>query len=175
VAGAIIIVSAIGILLLVLVGYVLVGSSLASGDMIASAQKDMTGLKEGQLNTNITVTYTKQTWRGGSDLYHDFDFRIQNTGNTIIDYQELNMVIMTQSPSTVYINGSDAVGWIGSNTAGKWQFEGIYRDQSWSGELFNPNQWDPGEYVYGWIGMNPHPTDLYVFTPNGATGYSTVS
>jgi hypothetical protein len=170
-AGAIIITSAIGILLLVLVGYVLVGSTLASGDMIASAQKDMTALREDQLNTNITVTFTGISYPG----YHDFDFYIQNTGNTIINYQKLNMVIMTQDTSPIFINGSDAVGWIGSSTVGKWQFEGIYRDQSWNAEQFDLNQWDPGEYVYGEIGMDPHPTDLYVFTPNGATGYRTVT
>jgi hypothetical protein len=173
VAGAIIITSAIGILLLVLVGYVLVGSTLASGNMIASAQKDMTALREDQLNTNITVTYAQLGWYE-SQTCHTIDLYIQNAGNTIIDYKKLNMVIMTQSSSPVFINGSDAVGVIGSNAVGNWQFEGIYRDQNWHKELFTENQWDPDEYVYGWICMDPHPTDLYVFTPNGATGYRNV-
>jgi archaellum component FlaF (FlaF/FlaG flagellin family) len=164
-AGAVVIVSAIGILLLVLVGYVLVGNTLASGNMIASAQKDMTALREDQLNTNITVTYTSQNY-GVQCPVHNLNFTIRNTGNTIIDYQKLNMVIMTTPPySPDYINGY---------ATGDWQLLGIYQDQYGHGELVNPNLWDPGEYVAGYICMDPHPTDLYVFTPNGAIGYRNV-
>jgi len=171
-AGAIIIACAIGILLLVLVGYVLVGSTLSSADIIASAQKDTTALKEERLDTNIMVTYSNYD----ELVPHQMWFRIKNTGNTKINYTELNMVIITQDlpPPTIYINNIGN-GVIGSSPVGTWRFDGIHRDESDRDELVNLNEWDPGEFLYGWVSMTPHPTEFHVFTPNGATDYLPVT
>jgi archaellum component FlaG (FlaF/FlaG flagellin family) len=169
-AGAILIASAIGILLMVVVGFVLVGSTLAYGDIVAAAQKDTTALSEVRQNTNIDVVYCERTSNAGG--YYDVDFIIKNTGNTIIDYTKLDMVVITQgAPRTIYINQTGN-GWIGSASVGSWDEYDIYQDDYWGTyEFVNIGQWDPGEYVYGWVGVNPSPTACWAFTPNGATGH----
>ena len=168
-AGADVIEAAIGITLLLLVCYVVVGSIMTTAAVVSNAQKDMNQLQEGRLNTNIMVTYSDYWWDG---TYHEMEFRIKNTGSTKIDYTKLNMVIITQDspPPTIYIN-SVGNGVIESSPVGTWDFEGIHQDESWTDEIVNLNQWDPGEFLYGWMEMTPHPTEFHVFTPNGATGY----
>jgi outer membrane lipoprotein-sorting protein len=176
-AGAIIIACGIGILLLVLVGYVLVGSILASGDSIASAQKDMTALKENQLNTNIDIVFAQKnydntfkdthvTYYDPTDLYFD----VKNTGNEIIDYNKLGVVVYsTGTNSPIYFNQGDGTGktWV--------VWYDICRDDTYHVEVSNPGQWDPGEYIYCRINSTPYvPSVIYVFTGNGVTDSRTV-
>ena len=92
-AGAIIIASAIGILLLVLVGYVLVGSTLSSADMIASAEKDMTINKEAQMNTAIRITNAQ--FSGGTS----FSFNLSNNGSVPIGNFNQTDVFVSYSQS----------------------------------------------------------------------------
>jgi len=152
-AGAIIIACAMGVLMLVLVGYVMVGSTLTSDNSIASAQKDMTALKEERLRTNIEVTWADYhgtgTW---------IEFTVDNTGNERIpDLTQVNIVLITGSNAPVYyINGSGY---------GKtWKFNSLTPD------TIHPNQWDPGEELYAEIyEVSPKPSTLMVVTANGVT------
>ena len=90
-AGAIIIACAIGVLMLVLIGYVLVGSILASGDSIASAQKDMVILREGQRDTALEISNAKWKNIAGKDLLW---FDLKNTGTAPIgDFNHTDMFI----------------------------------------------------------------------------------
>jgi len=170
-AGAIIITSAIGILLLLLVGYVLVGSTLSSADITATAQKDMTLLKEVQMNTNIDVADADIWWHTD---HHELFFSVQNTGNDMIkDVSNMGVVIIPDSPQvpTYYKNGT------GSGLT--WKSWGFHTEQEgWSDyqweyiEVNNIGQWDPGEYLYGFIDNIPstyEPDIVYVFTANGVT------
>ena len=179
-AGADVIGPAVCIILLVVVCYVVVGSIMTTSGVIFDAQQDMTRLQEERLNTDILVTYS-WLWNGDPGLPadpHELEFFIKNTGSTKINYTELNMVIITKdSPPSVIFIYSTGTGEIGSSSVGTWWFEGIYQkdDLSWTKENINLDQWDPGEFVAGWIKMNTHPDGFYVFTRNGATGSLTVS
>ena len=164
-AGAITITCGIGILLLVLVGYVIVGSTLSSADITATAQKDMTLLKEVQMNTNIDVADADIWWDAD---HHELFFSVQNTGNNKIgDVSNIGVVIVPDSPQvpTYYKNGT------GSDRT--WTNWGFYMDQEgYTDEVNNLGQWDPGEYMYGFIDNIPstyEPDIVYVFTANGVT------
>jgi heme/copper-type cytochrome/quinol oxidase subunit 2 len=172
-AGADVIEAAIGITLLLIVSYAVVGSIMTTAAVVSNAQMDMNRLQEERLDTNIKVTYSDYWWDG---TYHEMEFRIKNTGNKKIDYTKLNIVIITKDdpPPTIFIK-SVGDGEIGSSPVGTWYFEGIHQDESWTDESVNLNQWDPGEFLYGWMEMIPHPTEFHVFTPNGATGYLPVT
>ena len=47
--------AAVGLILLIIVAYVLVGSTIGTAETMASAQRDMTHLQEIRLHTDITV------------------------------------------------------------------------------------------------------------------------
>jgi archaellum component FlaF (FlaF/FlaG flagellin family) len=169
-AGADVIGTAICIALLIIVAYVVAGSILTTSGVIFNAQNDMNRLQEERLNTDILVMYCVY-W----DSEHDVEFYIKNTGSTIIDPTELNMVIITDgSPSVFFIDrtGSGAPG------TGTWVWKkeiaqvAILKDGSeyWIEETFNIDQWDPGEIMAGWTDTTLHPVEFHVFTPNGATG-----
>jgi archaellum component FlaG (FlaF/FlaG flagellin family) len=177
-AGAIIIACGIGILLLILAGYVIVGGTLASADIMASAHKDMTSLKVDQQNTAIDITYADaENFYSSPNRYH-VGFVIRNTGNTKIDFTKLGVVIT--------MNGVDRPTYYkyGSGTNFEWKLDYFRVNSDCTGsEVVNPNQWDPGEYLCGWADGVPTscgsyvcPPDIfYAFTGNGAGDYLAVT
>jgi len=173
-AGVDVIGTAICIALLVIVAYVVAGSIMTTAAMVNNVQMDMTRLQEERLNTGIVVAYYNLNKDGAGD--HEVEFGIKNTGNTIINYTQMNMIIITQDAQrpTIYINRIGD-GRIGSSPVGTWWTDGIWGGgPPWPPEVVNPNQWDPGEFLYVWMQMTPHPLEFYVFTPNGATGQVTI-
>jgi archaellin len=173
-AGADVIGTAICIALLVIVAYVVAGSIITTAGMVTTTQMDMNRLQEERLNTDIVVAYYNLNKDEAGN--HEVEFGIKNTGNTIINYTQMNMIIITQDAQrpTIYINRIGD-GENGSSPVGTWRTDGIWAGLwPWPPEVVNPNQWDPGEYLYVWIQTNPHPLEFYVFTPNGATGQVTI-
>jgi archaeal flagellar protein FlaF len=69
--------AAIGVLLLVVVAYLLVGGTLSAAETVATAQKDLTLLDEARLRTSITITDKEVN---GNVL----NISVTNTGNEII-------------------------------------------------------------------------------------------
>ena len=174
-AGADVIGTAICIGLLVIVAYVVAGSILTTTGVVTTAQMDMNRLQEERLNTDILVVYCVN-W----DSEWDVEFYIKNTGSTIIDPTELNMVIITDgSPSVIFIKSTGNGDNTGPSPVGTWVWKKEIAQavilqnpkEYWTNETFNIEQWDPGEIMAGWMKMTPHPVGFYVFTPNGATGY----
>ena len=168
-AGADLIGTAICIGLLIIVAYVVAGSILTTAGVVTTAQMDMNRLQEERLNTDILVVYCVK-W----DSETDVEFYIKNTGSTIIDPTELNMVIITDgSPSVILSNGTGMPG------TGTWVWKKEIAQavilqnpkEYWTNETFNIEQWDPGEIMAGWIDTTPNPVEFHVFTRNGATGY----
>jgi flagellar protein FlaF len=168
-AGADVIEAAIGITLLVFVSYVVVGSIITTANTVTTAQKDITNLQEARLNTQIVVTYVDQWWSTTNGNHHELEFRIKNTGNTKINYTKLCIIVIIQNqPYACFIN-TIGDGWNWDNPVGTWEYDGIHQDEIGTDETVNLNQWDPGEYLYGWIALTPHPYEFWAFTPNGAT------
>jgi len=104
--------------------YIVIGSIITAADTVSTDQKDMSLVQEKRLNTKIVVAYYNLNKDGVGD--HEIEFGIKNTGNTIIDYTQMNMIIITQDEQrpTIYIN-SIGDGLIGSSPVGTWWTDGI--------------------------------------------------
>jgi flagellar protein FlaF len=169
-AGADVIEAAIGVSLLILVGYVLVGSILTSSEIVASAQKDLQLQSKAQLGTSIQISNEQII---GSEPNHNLTFDITNTGSEIIGkFNNTDMLITNSNPSLgggvpvsySYIGVPSTVG----NAASKnWGYTTISPDQ------IHPGMLDPAETmrVNIFIGSFPSHTTVYliVTTPNGVS------
>lgn len=177
-AGAIIIACAIGVLMLVLIGYVLVGSILASGDSIASAQKDMVMENEERLNTLVTITPDWEVYfyqYSVSPNYYFLHIHVKNTGNLMLrtfNSAEVYVNISGGAPvryrfdPTAYACG-DAYG-CGDTTLGTWNYGEIENDN------IHPNMLDPGETLSIRIGKFTSPLTSYTVkftTENGISAF----
>jgi len=151
VAGAEIIGTAIGVLLLILVGYLLVGSTLSSAEIVASAQKDMTLQNEARLRTDITIF--KPGVYGSS-----FNFSLNNTGNEVIgDFPHMD--IFSYDSSSGYQRYTyDPSGTGGQNN---WTIVKFDRD------FVHPSMLDPGEAMWISVTYSGTPISIVVSTSNG--------
>jgi archaeal flagellar protein FlaF len=70
--------AAIGVLLLVIVAYLLVGGTLSTAETVVTAQKDMTLLQETRMRTSIIVTDEQP------DANNNLNFSITNNGEEAI-------------------------------------------------------------------------------------------
>jgi hypothetical protein len=170
-AGGIIIVSAIGILLLVLGGYVLVDSTLASADIIASAQKDMVMNSKEQMDTAIQISAV--SFYGSSAPYY-LHFHTTNTGNEIVsNFNFIDVFVTISGNEPVHYRfdpNSYACGdgyGCGDADLGTWnyaEFDGP--------DIIHPNMVDPGETLSIRIGnfdSNPAHYTVQATTPNGVS------
>jgi hypothetical protein len=176
-AGAIIIACGIGILLLILAGYVIIGGTLASADITAAAQKDMTLQQEERLGTSISIAdYTYEYWCGSQQPPDQWSiyFRVLNNGNQII-HNPSNVQFMLfrgSNPPLLYNYGSGTYGTM------TWYYDGNFDTTiRGAGEIINPGQWDPGEYLFGQIKVPmPEPTNtdkMQVVLANGVNAMTT--
>jgi hypothetical protein len=160
-AGAIIIASAIGVLLLILAGYVLVGSTLSSAGSIASAQKDMVMQKEEQMDTAIRIT--KAQFSGTS-----FRFNLSNNGSMPIgDFNQTDVFISYNqgTPVRYSFNGIVSGNTPGDGTSKTWGYMTINPD------TVHPFMLDPGETMIIRIDSSGASSCavVNVTTPNGIT------
>lgn len=168
-AGGEVIGAAISILLLILVGYVLVGSTLTSAEVVATAQKDMTAIQEERLGTSIFIKNAVSSVVSGKTFV---DFKVQNNGNQIIrDFNNINVMLVrgTDTPN-LYNVGSGAL------TTNTWKNDGLYTDTSGTSEIIDPLQWNPSEYLYGHIEVDPAllPNQIKVILANGVTAETSI-
>jgi flagellar protein FlaF len=171
-AGGEVIGAAIGVLLLILVGYVLVGSTLTSAEVVATAQKDLTLQNEARLNTAIQISnaqFSTDVWP-----QHKCTFDVQNTGKEIIqDFNNTNIFLQITGLNgpILYKFDKSKVGTGGDNNTLSWSYITI------SPDTIHPTMFDPGETMSVQInnfniGGAPHPT-FYV-TMTTANGVSAV-
>jgi len=172
-AGADVIEAAIGITLLLIVSYVVLGGITTAADKVSSAKKDMTLLQDERLGTSITVADYHYDIIAGP--IYEIHFRALNNGNQVIrNIDQMNVVLYHGSDTPkLLINGS---GTVGTNT---WKMIELERDSGWHIEVINPNQWDPGEYLFGEIQVNAYePTNvdlLDVILANGVKASTTTA
>lgn len=167
-AGAIIIASAIGVLLLVLAGYVLVSGTLASADNIGSAQKDMAQEKDEQVHTAIQISNEDWGHKPGLDLLW---FDLKNIGSVPIgDFNHMDMYILLEPdyiPVYYSFNGVVSGGSTGDGALKTWGYMTITPDTP------HPYMLDPGETMAVNITYSnfQHPPNyiVNVTTPNGVT------
>jgi flagellar protein FlaF len=148
---------AIGILLLVIVAYVLIGSTLSTAEITVSAQRDLTIMHEARVRTSITVTDANTTWNA-QDMTWRVTFNVTNSGSeTLSTFQNMD-VFLAAGDGTLPVHypfGSES-------DSTKWNATGITPD------FVHPNQLDPGEKLAGIaIFSTPQPKWIEVVTGNG--------
>ena len=166
-AGAIIIMSAIGVLLLVLAGYVLVSGTLASADSIGSAQKDMALEKDEQVHTAIQISNAGWGHSPGLDILL---FDLKNIGNVPIgDFNHTDMYLSLEPDYVpVYYSfiGVVSGGSTGDSALKTWGYDTITPGTT------HPYMLDPGETMAVIITFPNIGRPNYVVnvtTPNGVT------
>lgn len=123
--------AAIGVLLLVVVAYLLVGGTLSTAETVVTAQKDMTLLNEIRLRTSIIVS---DEWIDNSSY---MNFNITNTGEeTITDLPHLDVFSFDKSNGYTHLTYDSTK--TGTPDPGRWQIAGFVNDNIHEGEL------DPG-------------------------------
>jgi flagellar protein FlaF len=148
-ATASLIAASIGILLLVVTAYVLVGGTLATAEVVISAQQDAASHHEERIRTGITIARTLHV-PGVSTLY----VLLENSGSEpITDFDHLDVYLSDGGTPTYHPFGAGP---------GTWSLVSIVPD------VVHPNQLDPDEMMNISVPYagNP-PTWVQVATDNG--------
>jgi flagellar protein FlaF len=156
-AAASLVATALGIILLLVTGYVLVGGALTSSQVVMEAQKDMTAAQVEMLGTGMEITAVSPS---SNPIY----IQVTNSGNVpIIDFDHTDVFLLSSGNVPVRIRYNSAGG---DNT---WQKVLIYPD------LIHPNQWDPGEDLNMSVTYSGStPRAVQITTANGVSAYYTV-
>lgn len=149
--------AAVGILLLVIVAYLIVGGTLSVAETVSSAQKDLTATTESRLRTDMTMTGSEITVSGTNNL----TFSVINNGNEAIsDYDHIEVFSSnTSGPGYSRYTYSEPSG-----TINTWAI--VKRDN----DIIHPNQTDPGEKIWitaTFVGQDP--IWVQVTTNNGVS------
>ncbi|MEN6396647.1 MAG: hypothetical protein ABFC78_09215 [Methanoregula sp.] len=84
--------AAVGVLLLVIVAYMLVGSTLSTAEIVTNAQKAVTLQEQTQLRTDFTITEFSEVTQVDND--YTFNCTISNTGKEIIsDFRHTDVIV----------------------------------------------------------------------------------
>ena len=165
-AGADVIEAAIGISLLVIVSYVVIGSIITAANTVSDTRKDVTLQNEARLDTDIVISNV--SWINNNCLL----FNITNTGSEVIGNLNATDVFVGNSTDTpkLYkfdLASSPSPGY-GSATLGTWAYNSIWPDTT------HPRMLDPGEMMAIKICNLPtvHPNTLVgLTTSNGVSAF----
>ena len=155
--------AAVGVLLLIIVAYVIVGGTLSAGETIASAQKDLAQLSEARLRTSIILNKTETNLAG-----QGLNFSVTNSGNEVIgDFSHMDILVCTGGETGGYQHLTFDKGTCG--TEGTWCINGdIVPD------TIHPKQLDPGEKMWVWATFTgANPVWFQVTTGNGINAQTT--
>lgn len=147
-AAASLVVTAIGILLLIITGYLLAGGVISLTETMVAAEKDMTAISVRTSGTSIRIAEAS----GNSTI----SLTLNNTGTErISDYDAMEVYAMAgeSMPELYFYNPSGGRGW---------RISGISPDSVF------PGSWDPGESMDVTVTTEGGPyTWVQVTTPNG--------
>jgi flagellar protein FlaF len=149
--------AAVGVLLLVLVAYVLVGSTLSTAEIVSNAQKDLTLQNEARLRTDFIIY--EPTPNGLNITCY-----INNTGNEIIgDFKHMDILVYDNTTQQYSLCTYDASG-----------LPGTWTIVDWGRDEIHPNLLDPGESYRINIVTSITPTWFQITTSNGVYASSYV-
>ncbi len=144
--------AAVGVMMLVIVAYMLVGSVLTAAEVVSNAQKDLTLLNEARMRTDISFFPSSVQ----NSSLNDLSFCLNNTGSEVIrDFTHMDVFTTNSNGMTHYIKATDS-------GAGYWTIYQFDRD------FIHPGMLDPGEAV--WINatyVGEKPATVLVSTSNG--------
>ena len=161
--------ASIGILMLIIVAYLVVGSTLSTAELVTNTQKEVTQQNEARLNTNIRISDAKYC---ATTLV--LTFNITNTGNEIIgNFPDMDVYVINPAQSPVFHANNQSNGY-GTDATKTWKYSQI----TWSNGAVSSihlNQLDPGEMMWGEIdgpfASKPlSGSEVLVVTPNGIKG-----
>ena len=171
-AGADVIEAAIGITLLLIVSYVVLGSITTAANTVSTAQKDITLQNEARLDTGIVISNVSWT---SETSYDCLRFNITNIGSEVIgNFNSTNVfvAISTDTPKLyIFDLSSSPLPGYGRADLGTWAYNSIGPGTVHTGIL------DPGEIMTIKICYLPtvHPNTLVgVTTSNGASAFFAV-
>jgi flagellar protein FlaF len=130
-AAAGIIGTAVGVILLIVVAYVVVGATLTAAETVTNAQKDVTLQNQMRIGTAFTIS---DEIHNSSVIYSN----VTNTGTEIIrDFKHMDILVYDKTVSNDYqiCNYNSTV----SGTQCTWEISEHYQD------YIHPTELDPGE------------------------------
>lgn len=140
--------AAVGVFLLLLVAYLLIGATLITAETVMAAQRDMTEVHSGVRGTSIAII-DHAINEDNDRLY----INITNDGTTVIENpRQIDIFIATEN---------------GNQVRADWNRNVI----EITPDLINPGFLDPGEYLNMSVDINPETPLVWVkvATPTGAT------
>jgi flagellar protein FlaF len=148
--------AAIGVMMLVIVAYVLVGSVLTAAEVVNNAQKDLTLLNEARMRTDISIYPSS-----ARILEPNLTFCLNNTGSeTIRDFTHMDVFSTNSTGMQHYTNGNG---------------EGYWTSIQFDRDFVHPGMLDPGEAV--WINatyVGEKPATVLISTSNGVYTSTTI-
>lgn len=129
--------AAVGVLLLIIVAYVVVGSTLAAAETVSNAQKDLTLHHESRLQTRFVITDIQ---KNGPVI----NMSITNTGTEVIsDFSHITIFTHTSGDPEGYRSlNFDSIA---CGNEGTWC---IPSDLGIVPDIIHPKQLDPGERMW---------------------------
>jgi len=151
VAVAGIIAAAVGVMLLIVVGYVVVGATITTAETVTNAQKDVTLQNEIRLGTGIVITDPLQS---SSNITSN----VTNSGTEIIsDFRHMDVIVYDTGSNKYQVCTYDASG-----SPGTWDITNRYQD------FIHPSELDPGEkYQIRIATSGSSPSWFQITTGNG--------
>ncbi len=147
--------AAVGVILLVVVAYVVVGSTLFAAETMANTQKDLTLQQEARIRTAFTLTDQVNETEHSYIIYAN----ITNTGTEIIsDFKHMDVIVYDKEFGKYEFCKYDTAG----GTQDTWNIENTYS------EFIHPNELDPGEkYHIRIVIKGTQPKWFQITTANG--------
>jgi flagellar protein FlaF len=152
-AAAGIIGTAVGVILLIVVAYVVVGATLTAAETMSNAQKDVTLQNQMRIGTAFTITDERHN---SSVIYSN----VTNTGTEIIrDFNHMDILVYDGLSKDYQIcNYNTTI----SGTQCTWEISEHYQD------YIHPSELDPGEkYQFRVNTMGFSPDWFQITTGNG--------
>jgi len=129
-AAAGIIGTAVGVILLIVVAYVVVGATLTAAETMSNAQKDVTLQNQMRIGTAFTIT---DEIHNSSIIYAN----VTNTGSEIIrDFNHMDILVYDNESGDYHVCTYDTTG---GGSPGTWYISNYYLD------YIHPSELDPGE------------------------------
>jgi flagellar protein FlaF len=146
-----IIAAAVGVMLLIVVGYVVVGATITTAETVTNAQKDVTLQNEIRLGTAIVITDPLQS---SSNITSN----VTNSGTEIIsDFRHMDVIVYDTGSNEYQVCIYDASG-----NPGTWGITNRYQD------FIHPSELDPGEkYQIRVATSGSSPSWFQITTSNG--------
>jgi archaeal flagellar protein FlaF len=153
-AAASLVATAIGILLLIVTGYILAAGMITLSETMLSAEKEMTSISTTITGSSIHIT--------GSSGINPINLTVYNTGSVgIKDFEHMEIYLQNGDNAPVYYGYSPNAG------TGYWTKLMIDPDTIY------PNTWDPGETMTILVTTDGTPYSwVKVTTPTGVSASS---